>query len=57
MEEFYSPRQIAKMLGLKAITIRRWIDKGTLKGYRLGKDLRIRKSDFEKFLKEREIKK
>ena len=55
MDEFYSTRQIAKMLDLKTITIRRWIDKGALQAYKLGKELRIKKEDFEKFLRERRI--
>lgn len=56
MEEFYSTRQIAKMLDLKTITIRRWIDKGALQAYKLGKELRIKKVDFDLFLKERRVK-
>jgi len=51
--EFYSTRQIAKIVGLKTITIRRWIDKGLLPAYKLGKELRVRKEDFEMFLKQR----
>jgi putative molybdopterin biosynthesis protein len=56
MDKFYSTRQIAKMLNLKTITIRRWIDKGLLPAYKLGKELRVNKNDFDKFLKERKIK-
>ncbi len=56
MEEYYSTRQIAKMLDLKTITIRRWIERGLLKAYKLGKELRVNKKDFEKFLEERRIK-
>lgn len=51
--EFYSTKQIAKIVGLKTITIRRWIDKGQLPAYKLGKELRVSKEDFEKFLKQR----
>jgi len=57
MDKYLSPKQIAQSLGLKTITIRRWIDKGLLKGYRIGTDLRIKQSDFEQFMKEREVKK
>jgi len=57
MDEYYSIRQIAKNLGLKAITIRRWVIKGDLKAISLGKEYRIKKSDFDKFIAEREVKK
>ena len=57
MEEFLSTRQIAKMLGLKTITIRRWIEKGLLQAYKLGKEHRIKKADLDKFLEERRVKK
>lgn len=49
--EFYSTRQIAKIVGLKTITIRRWIDRGLLPAYKLGKELRVSKKDFDQFLK------
>jgi len=57
MEEFYSTRQIAKILSVKTITVRRWIVKGALSGYILDKEYRIKKSDFEKFMSERRVKK
>ena len=55
MEEFYSTRQISKMLGLKGITVRRWIAKGLLPAFLLGKEYRVRKNDFEKFLQKRKV--
>lgn len=56
MEEFYSTRQIAKILNLKTITIRRWIEKDLLPAYKLGKELRVKKKDFDKFLSDRRVK-
>ena len=56
MDEYYSTRQIAKMLDLKTITIRRWIDKKLLPAYKLGKELRVKKKDFEKFMNDRRVK-
>jgi len=56
MQEFYTTRQIAKILNLKTTTIRSWIDRGLLPAYKFGKELRIDKSEFEKFIKERRIK-
>jgi excisionase family DNA binding protein len=54
--EFYTTKQIAKILNLKTITIRRWIAKGMLQAYKFGTELRIDKDEFEKFIKERKIK-
>lgn len=55
MEEFYSIRQIAKMLDVKGITIRRWIAKGALPAFLLGKEYRVKKADFDKFLEKRKV--
>lgn len=57
MEEYYSTRQIAKMLGIKTITVRRWIAKGILPAFILDKEYRIKKADFDKFMNERKVKK
>jgi excisionase family DNA binding protein len=56
MDEYYSTKQIARMLGLKTITIRRWVDRQLLPAYKLGKELRIKKHDFDKFLNKRRVK-
>lgn len=57
MEGYYSTKHIAKMLEVKTITIRRWIKKGLIPAFMLEKELRIKKSDFEKFMTERRVKK
>lgn len=57
MDDYYSTRQVAKMLGLKTITVRRWIVKGILSAYMLNKEYRIKKTDFDKFMSERKVKK
>lgn len=57
MEELYTTRQIAKMLGVKAVTIRRWVTKGELPAIDLGKEYRISQKDFQKFLEKRKVKK
>jgi len=54
--EFLRTKQIAKILNLRTITIRRWIEKGILPAYKFGTELRIEKVEFEKFIKERRIK-
>lgn len=57
MEEYYSTRQIAKMLTLKTVTIRRWIMKGELPAILLGKEYRVTKTDLNKFLDDRKTSK
>lgn len=60
MDEYLSTKQIAKILGVRTITIRRWIAKGKLPAISLGeiqKDYRVSKKDFEKFLEERKVRK
>lgn len=57
MEEYYTTEQIAQKLGIKnPITVRRWIFKRQITAIKIGKEYRITKSDFEKFLEERKIK-
>lgn len=60
MHEYLSTKQVAKILGVNIITIRRWIIKGTLPAIYIGdisKEYRVSKKDFEKFLSERKVKK
>ncbi len=55
-ETYYSTKRMAKILEVKTITIRRWIQSGKLIAYKIGKELRIKKSDLDKFLNERRVK-
>lgn len=49
--EFYTPAQIAKMLHVNEITVRRWLRAGKLEGYRLGERLwRVSSTQIEEFL-------
>ena len=57
MDELYTTRQIAKILGVKAVTIRRWVARGELPAIDLGKEYRISEKDFQKFLEKRKVKK
>ena len=52
-KDWYSPQEIAEMLGLKVDTIREYIRKKQLPAYRFGRDYRIKKEDYEEFLKKR----
>jgi len=41
---------------IKGITVRRWIAKGLLPAYSLGKEYRVKKVDFDKFMESRKVK-
>ena len=56
MDEYYTTRQIAKLLMIKGITVRRWIAKGLFPAYSLGKEYRVKKVDFDKFMESRKVK-
>lgn len=53
-ERFYSIYEIAELLNVSDGAVRKWLKAGALKGIKLGRIWRIRESDFDKFLKERE---
>lgn len=55
MEEFLTTKQIASILKINIITVRRWIEANKLTAYKFDKEFRIKKSDFERFLEERKI--
>lgn len=44
---------IAKWCEVSTKTVRRWIDRGELDAYRLGRQLRVSERDLELFLRER----
>jgi excisionase family DNA binding protein len=50
-QEFFTPEQIAALLQVNVVTVRRWLRSGRLQGYHLGKKLwRISSSQLEEFL-------
>ncbi len=55
MDEYYTTRQIAKLLMIKGVTVRRWIAKRLLAGYSLGKEYRVKKVDFDAFMQKRKV--
>jgi excisionase family DNA binding protein len=57
MEEYLTTKDIATLLKVNILTVRRWIDAGKLKALFLGKEYRIKRSDFDQFMKEREVNK
>lgn len=57
IDEFLTTHEIASLLKINIMTVRRWIGKGILPATDLGKEYRIKKSDFEAFLNDRTIRK
>lgn len=55
MDEYLKTKEIASLLRVKLITVRRWIGSGKLPAILLGREFRIVKSDFDKFLAERQV--
>lgn len=50
-QEYYRAEDLAQKLDVNIMTIYRYIKAGKLKAYKLGKEFRIAKVEFEKFLK------
>ena len=48
---FYTARELADMLQYNIMTIYRYIKAGRLKAHKIGKEFRIAKDEFERFLK------
>ena len=49
-KEFYTAEEIANILGYNVMTIYRYIKAGKLSAYKVGKEFRIGKTDFDNFL-------
>jgi excisionase family DNA binding protein len=49
-EEFYKAEDLAEKLKVNIMTIYRYIKAGRLKAYKIGKEYRIDKAEFNKFL-------
>lgn len=56
-KEFYTAQELADKLGVNVMTIYRYIKAGKLNAYKIGKEFRIEKKEFEKFLENSQIKK
>ncbi len=58
--EFMTLEQVAKYFGVHPRTVMRWLQQGSLKGYKLGKGktalLRIPKIEVKRFLDKHKIK-
>lgn len=49
-KEFYTAQELAEKLRVNIMTIYRYIKAGKLKAYKLGKEFRIEKKEFERLL-------
>ena len=49
-KDFYKAEDLAKLLEVNIMTIYRYIKAGRLKAYKLGREFRIEKSEFNTFL-------
>lgn len=50
-KDFYTARELADKLRVNIMTIYRYIEAKKLKAYKIGKEYRIDKSEFDAFLK------
>lgn len=48
---FYKAEDLAELLEVNIMTIYRYIKAGRLKAYKIGREFRIEKSEFDAFLK------
>jgi excisionase family DNA binding protein len=51
-DSFLTVAEVAELLKLNQQTVRNWIDQGSLPALRVGRRVRIRRSDFERVLDE-----
>ena len=51
-EEFYTAQELADILKVNIMTIYRYINSGKLEAYKFGKEFRVDKKVWEKFLKD-----
>ena len=54
--EYYTAKELAEKLSLNVMTIYRYIDAGKLKAYKIGKEFRIERSEFERFMNKAKTK-
>jgi len=52
-QEYYTVEEIAQKLRVQVYTVRGWIRKKELPAYKVGRDYRVKKEDYEEFLKKR----
>lgn len=53
MMKFYTVEEIAEILQLDIVTVRRYLSQGDMKGAKIGKSWRVTEEDLKEFIKER----
>jgi excisionase family DNA binding protein len=53
---YYTARELADALSVNIMTIYRYINAKRLKAYKIGKEFRIEKAEFDRFMKKAKIK-
>jgi excisionase family DNA binding protein len=48
---YYTAKELAEMLSMNVMTIYRYIKAKRLKAYKIGKEFRIEREEFERFMK------
>jgi len=56
-KEFYTAQELAEKLRVNIMTIYRYIKKGKVKAYKIGKEFRIDEKEYNKFLNKVKTKK
>lgn len=51
--EWLSVGEVAQALRMDEETVRKWIRRKQLKAYKFGRDYRIRRDDFDRFIEDR----
>lgn len=49
-DQYYTIKEVAKMLKVAYLTVYRWIQNGKLNAYKAGKQYRIKNKDFKNFM-------
>lgn len=49
--QYYTVKEVADMLGLAEITIRKWMQDGKIKYVKIGRSSRIERKEIEKLIK------
>lgn len=57
MEEFMTTGEIAKILKVNILTVRRWIHAEILPATKFLKEYRVKSKDFERFVEARKVRK
>lgn len=54
-KDFYTAKEIAELFSMNVMTVYRYIKAGKLKAHKIGKEFRISRAEFERFLKKTRV--